>query len=153
MMTAQLTHALALVCAGLFAGGAMMQSIVDHPSRLAADSAVGIDQMQRSLRAADPYMPLLAVFGAGAAIWSFLAGGGAVDLAAAILLVVVVPLTWVFILPINGRIHAFKPGDSNAGEVSGHMLRWGRFHALRSLCGTLALLLLAGGGVLQPYSI
>lgn len=152
-MTPILPHALALVFAGLFAGGAMMQSIVDHPSRLAADSAVGIDQMQRSLRAADPYMPLLAVFGAAVGIWSFLVGGGLADLVAAILLLAVVPLTWMFILPINGRIHAYKPGDPNASEVSGHMRRWGHFHAVRSVCGTLALLLLAAGGVLQPYTV
>lgn len=152
-MTPPLPHALALVCAGLFAGGAMMQSIVDHPSRLAAESAVGIDQMQRSLRAADPYMPLLALSGAGAAVWSFLVGGGAVELAAAILLAAVVPLTWVLIMPINSRIHAYRPGHTNADEVTGHMRRWGRLHALRSVCGTLALAVLAGGSVLQPYIV
>lgn len=147
-MTPLIPHALALVCAGLFAGGAMMQTIVDHPSRLAAESAVGIDQMQRSLRAADPYMPLLALAGSGAAAWSFLVGGGPAGLLAAILLVSVVPLTWALILPVNKRIHAYRSGDANAAEVSGHMRRWGRLHAMRSVCGTLALAILAGGSLL-----
>lgn len=152
-MTPPLPHALALVCAGLFAGGAMMQSIVDHPARLGAERAAGIDQMQRSLRHADPYMPLLAVVGAGMAIWSFLLGAGPVDLLAALLLVAVVPFTWVMIIPVNKRIHAFKAGDCNVDEVSGHLRRWGRVHAFRSVCGTLALAVLAGGSVLEPYVV
>lgn len=152
-MTPPLPHILALVCAGLFAGGAMMQSLVDHPARLGAESVAGIEQMQRSLRHADPYMPLTAVVGAGMAFWSFLLGGGSIDLAAALLLVVVVPFTWVFIIPVNKRIHAFRPGHPNVDEVSGHLRRWGRFHAFRSVCGTLALALLAATSVLQPYIV
>ncbi|WP_374944156.1 DUF1772 domain-containing protein [Sphingomonas sp.] len=152
-MTPPLPHALALVCAGLFAGGAMMQSIVDHPARLGAESAAGIDQMQRSLRHADPYMPLLAVVGAGMAIWSYLVGAGLMDLLAALLLVAVVPFTWALILPVNRRIHAFKPGDANVTEVAGHLRRWGRFHAFRSVSGTLALMLLAGSSILESYVV
>lgn len=150
-MIPTLPHVIALVCAGLFAGGAMMQSVVDHPARLGAESAAGIDQMQRSLRHADPYMPLLAVLGAATAFWSFLLGAGPADLLAAILLVVVVPFTWVLIIPVNKRIHAFRHGDPNVDEVSGHLRRWGRFHAFRSACGTLALVVLAAGGLLELY--
>lgn len=152
-MTPPLPHVLALVCAGLFAGGAMMQSVVDHPARLGAGSIAGIDQMQRSLRHADPYMPLLAVIGAGMALWSFMLGAGPIDLLAAVLLASVVPFTWVLIIPVNKRIHAFRPGDTNVDEVSGHLRRWGRFHAYRSACGTLALAVLAASSVLEPYIV
>ena len=152
-MTPPLPQVLALVCAGLFAGGAMMQTIVDHPARLGAESAAGIEQMQRSLRHADPYMPLTAVVGAGLALWSYLLGAGPIDLVAALLLVAVVPFTWVLIIPVNNRIHAFKLGDPNLEEVAGHLHRWGRFHAFRSVSGTLALALLAGGSILEPYVV
>lgn len=150
-MTPLVPHTLALICAGLFAGGAMMQSIVDHPARCSADKAAGIDQMQRALRGADPYMPLLAVAGAGTAFWSFLVGGGLIELVAAVLLIAVVPFTFALIIPINTRIHRYRPGDANLEEIASHMQRWGQLHAMRSICGTLALVALAAGTLLQPY--
>jgi hypothetical protein len=147
-MTLGIAHAIALVSAGLFAGGAMMQSVVDHPSRLAAESAVGLDQMQRSLRAADPYMPLLASAGAMSSFWSFRIGAEPAELLAAILLLTVIPFTLIFIMPVNKSIHRLSP--SNAAEFSRLMHRWGRLHAIRSLCGLVALMALAMWNVLRP---
>ena len=150
-MTPVLPHTIALICAGLFAGGAMMQTIVDHPSRIAAENEAGIAQMQLSLRAADPYMPLLAVVGGLTALWSYYVGRGPADLLAGLLLLAVVPFTWLLIIPVNSRIHAHRPGNANVIEVKGHLHRWGRLHAMRSVLGTLALIILAAATAAMPY--
>ena len=140
---AAVMHILALIFAGLFAGGAMMQTVVDHPARLAVGGAGGIAQMQRSLGRADPYMPILASCGAITCFGSFYMGASNHDLWAAILFVLVGIFTFAFIIPINKKIQACRLTDGDFATTLSLMRRWGFLHAFRSLAGTLALVLLA----------
>ena len=139
----ELCHVIALVFAGLFAGGVLMEAIVEHPARLAAEAGGGIDVMQRVLERADPYMPGLALAGFAAGLASYLLGGPALDLAAALLLLAIVPFTILLLVPINKRILAYRPSAGGAIEIVALMKRWTPRHAIRSVAGVLAFLLLA----------
>ncbi len=140
---ALILHTVALVIAGLFAGGAMMQTVVDHPARRAAGGFCAIEQMQQSLGRADPYMPILATIGAVTGLGAYFMGARIVDLFAALLFVAIGIHTFTFIIPINKRIKAFRPSDPDVSPILALMRRWGFLHAARSVAGTLALVLLA----------
>lgn len=145
---ALILHTVALVIAGLFAGGAMMQTVVDHPARRAVSGFGGIEQMQRSLGRADPYMPILATSGALAGLGAYFSGRSIADLIAALLFVFIGIHTFSFIIPINKKIVAFRTSDANVSPILAMMRRWGFLHAVRSVAGTLAFVLLASATLL-----
>lgn len=144
-MSDTLFHGAALIAAGLFAGGTMMESVVGHPARLAAGDVAGIEVMQRVLERADPYMPVLALAGAGTAIASYVFNGSTADLAAGLLLAAMVPFTIFAIVATNKTILAHSTSAGATNEVLLLMHRWKRRHAVRSVAGLAALTLLALG--------
>ncbi len=140
---AMLLHTLALILSGLFAGGATMQTIVDHPARLSVKGACAVDQMQRSLERVDPYMPGLATGSALAGFAAYVFGAPLNDLLAALLFVAIGIETFSLIIPINKRILAVKLDSDDIPPTLVLMQRWGFLHAFRSAAGTAALVLLA----------
>ena len=136
-------HSTALVLSGLFAGGAMMQTIVDHPARVSADKPCAVSQMQRSLERVDPYMPALATLAAAAGIGSFFTGGTFGDLVAAGLFFAIGIHTFALIIPINKQIMSISPIHGDVAAAHRLMKRWGFLHAFRSMAGTSALILFA----------
>lgn len=139
-------HTFALIISGLFAGGAMMQTVVDHPARLSVNGACAVDQMQRSLNRADPYMPALATIGALTCFGAFLMGAPINNLFAALLFVGIGLHTFAFIIPINKQILGVEVSHHDIGPTLTLMQRWGFFHTFRSVAGLLALILLAAAG-------
>ena len=147
---ALIMHTAALILSGLFAGGAMMQTIVDHPARLRVGGGCAVNQMQKSLDRVDPYMPGLA---SGSAIMSFgayITGAPINDLFAAMFFIAIGVETFTFIIPINKRIMSFEPTGGDLASTLSLMRQWGTLHAFRSAAGTLALILLASDG---PFTL
>lgn len=135
---------LATVCAGLFAGAAIYISAVEHPARLACGTAVAIRQFAPSYRRATIMQASLAVVGFLAAVaawwrtdqWTFLVGG--------FLLGAIVPFTLVVIFPTNQQL--LSPDlDHESAEAGALLRRWGQLHAVRSLLGGLAFIVLLVG--------
>lgn len=135
---------LATLCAGSFAGAAIYVNAVEHPARLACGTAVAIRQFAPSYRRATILQASLAVVGFLAAVaawwrtdqWTLLVGG--------FLLGAVVPFTLVVIFPTNQRL--LSPDlDHESAEASALLRRWGQLHAVRSLLGGLAFILLLVG--------
>ena len=119
-------HSVGLVTAGLFAGSGVMEVIIQQPARVAASPRIGLDQMQRVLARADPYMPLLA---AG----SFLASAGYALRQPAPCCVLTVclfgsifPWSAIAIKPVNQSIKAYDLRDAASPTAVRLVRRWGR---------------------------
>ena len=120
-----------------------MESLVGPTPRVAANESAGIVVMPRVLERADPYMPILALLGAGSGIASYMLGEPIVNLVAGLLLLAMVPYTVMTIIAINRRILTHDPRAGVASEAMLLMHSWKRRHAVRSVGGLLALALLA----------
>ena len=132
---------LAALCAGIFAGAAIYITAVEHPARLACGPAIALKQFAPSYRRAAIMQASLAVAGCAAGVAAWLQRGNGWFLAGALLLGSVVPFTLLVILPTNRRLlSATLPAE--APEATRLLARWGRLHAVRSLVGAVAFLLL-----------
>lgn len=86
----------------------------------------------------------LAVVGLLASVGAWYGTGDGAFLAGGLLLGAVVPFTLVIILPTNRRLLA--PGlDADSPEAAALLRRWGRLHAVRSVLGAAAFVVLLAG--------
>jgi hypothetical protein len=130
----------AVLFAGLFAGAALYINLAEQPARLELDTRTGATQWAASYkRATWMQAPLaLASFACGVAVW--LAGGGAGWLMTATLIGLVVPFTFIGIMPTNQALLA--PGrDLASAETRSLLVRWGRLHAIRTVLSVAATVL------------
>lgn len=148
-MILDLANGLQLLFTGLFAGGAMMEMMVEHPARLAAGKDTARDQMQGVLKRADPLMPGLATLGLLSGVTAYWLGGGVLALAGAVLAGANILFTLVAILPINKTLMAFTAAASRA-ELEAPMRRWQALHRVRSLAALAAFFLVAAGRLFPP---
>jgi hypothetical protein len=123
--------------AGLFAGGALYVSLVEHPARLATGPPMAVAQFRTSYPRAAWLQGGLAVLGALAAAGAWLGGARLGWLGAGGLLGLVVPYTLVVILPTNKRLldRALSPDGPEARAL---LRRWTALHAVRSGLGLAA---------------
>jgi len=130
---------IAALCANLFAGAAIYVSLVEHPARMGCDTKTAATVWAPSYKRATAMQAPLAViaFIAGTAAW--LLGGGLAWLAGAVLIGLVVPFTFIVIMPTNHRL--LEPGrDQGSVQTRALLQRWGRLHAVRSVLGLMAAL-------------
>jgi uncharacterized membrane protein len=84
----------------------------------------------------------LAALGCLAAVVAWLQRGHASLLIAGLLLGAMIPFTLIVILPTNKRLLA--PGlDPERAEAMVLLARWGRLHAVRTVAGAVAFLILS----------
>ena len=130
-----------LLSLGLFAGAALYVTLVEHPARLRCGTALAIAEFGPSYRRGAVMQASLAAVGClvGVADWAY--GHGVLPLAAGLLMAAVIAFTLVVILPTNKRL--LDPTlDSGSTEAATLLARWGHLHAVRTLLGAAALLLL-----------
>jgi anthrone oxygenase-like protein len=132
---------LATLSAALFAGAAIYINVAEHPARLHLDPPGAISQWVPSYRRATWMQAPLAVISFLTAVGAWLLAGAIVWLIAALFIGAVVPITFIVIMPTNRRLLAVQ-GERGATETRRLLERWGRLHALRSLAGTIAALLM-----------
>jgi Domain of unknown function (DUF1772) len=143
-MASNVASALEIICIGLFAGGAMMELLVEHPARVSADSATAIDQMQSVLKRADPFMPALAIGGLIAGVAAWYLDGNLFEMIGGILMGLNIVLTLIAILPVNKKLLAYDSRVSPS-DLKLEMRRWGYLHAVRTFAALTAFLLIAFG--------
>lgn len=123
----------------LFAGGALYVSLVEHPARMACGPPMAVAQFRTSYPRAAWLQGGLAVVGCLAAIAAWLGGARGGWLAAGLLLGLVVPYTFVVVMPTNRRLlDTALPPD--VPETRRLLRRWGALHAVRTLVGLGAAL-------------
>jgi hypothetical protein len=132
---------IATLCAGLFAGAAIYINLVEHPARLECGTLMAATVFGPSYRRAAIMQASLAAFGLISSIVAYVQERGSVVLIAGLLLGAVIPFTLLVIMPTNKRLldSALERGSSEAAEL---LHRWGQLHAVRSLAGTVAFVLL-----------
>lgn len=129
----------AVLCCMLFAGAAIYINLVEHPARMSCDTKTAVTVWAPSYkRATLMQAPLASIsFLAGVGAWLF--GGGLLWLIGAVLIGLVVPFTFMAVMPTNNKLLA--PGrDLSAAETRSLLEKWGRLHAVRSLLSFLASL-------------
>ena len=128
---------LAVLCCTLFAGAAIYINLVEHPARMGCDTKTAATVWAPSYeRATVMQAPLAALsFLAGVGAWLF--GGGMLWLIGAVLIGLVIPFTFIGVMPTNHELLA--PGrDLSAIETRSLLGKWGRLHAVRSVLSFLA---------------
>lgn len=139
---------LATLATGLFAGGALYITMVEHPARLESETATAVAQWRPSYRRATVLQASLAVFGAAAAIFCWQGGGGSGWLLAGVTLAAIVAFTLLVVFPTNRRLQD-ESLDEDSIEALALLEQWGRLHAVRTIASLVAfaieLVSLAGG--------
>jgi uncharacterized membrane protein len=126
----------ALSCT-IFAGAAIYINIVEHPARMSCDLKIAATVWAPSYkRAALMQAPLaILIFLSGLSVW--LLGGIVFWLIGAVFIGLVVPFTFIAIMPTNHQL--LEPGRDLASEETKKLLeKWGKLHAVRSVLSLVA---------------
>ena len=137
---------IATLCAALFTGGALYVSLVEHPVRM-ADMAIALREFRHSYRRAAPWQASTAVICFMTAVllsaltteWWWAIGG--------LMVGAVVPFTLLVMLPTNKHLLDEK-AQLNPDEATSLLEHWGQLHWVRSILGTLGLMVLLAKDVL-----
>jgi uncharacterized membrane protein len=125
---------LALVAASLFTGAAVYISVAEHPARLGLADSPALAQWQPSYRRAVPMQAGLALLSALLGLWAWLDLGDPLLLAGALLILAVVPFTFLVIMPTNKPMLEASP-ERAGPETRAMLVKWGRLHRVRNLFG------------------
>jgi hypothetical protein len=138
---------MAVLAAALFAGAALYINVAEQPARLTLDTRSAAAQWAPSYTRATWMQAPLALMSlvCGVAVW--LMGGGAGWLIAAVLIGLVVPFTFVGIMPTNKSL-LLRGRDLDSPDTRALLELWGRLHMVRtalSLAATVLYLWLLSG--------
>jgi hypothetical protein len=133
--------AVATACAGIFFGAAIYINFVEHPARISCGVELAVREFGPSYQRAAVMQGSLAVAGCVTGLLRAWSGGDLTVAVGAVLLGLVVPVTFAVILPINKQLldPDLEPASARAGHLLAH---WNRLHAIRSLLSGLAFGLL-----------
>ena len=128
---------LAVLCCVLFAGAAIYINLVEHPARMGCDTKTAATVWAPSYKKATVMQAPLAVisFLAGVTVW--LLGGGLLWLIGALPIGLVVPFTFIAVMPTNNQL-LVAGRDLSSAETRSLLEKWGRLHAVRSGLSFLA---------------
>ncbi|MBA3507803.1 MAG: DUF1772 domain-containing protein [Betaproteobacteria bacterium] len=135
---------LATFCAAIFAGAALYITLVEHPVRLGLDTAAAMAQWAPSYQRATLMQAPLAIASSLAGFGAWLLDGGIVWLAAAVFIGVVVPFTFLGVMPTNKKLLALA-SDRASPEARTLLERWGLLHAVRTASSIVATVLMLWG--------
>ncbi len=131
------TEFLAVLSCTLFTGAAIYINFVEHPARMGCDTVIAATVWAPSYKRATIMQASLAIlsFFAGVSVW--LLGGGILWLTGAMIIGLVVPFTFIAIMPTNHQL--LEPGRDLASDETRKLLeKWGRLHAVRSMLSLVA---------------
>lgn len=132
---------LAFLAAALFAGAALYVSVAEHPARMRIGDEAALAQWKPSYARGKAMQGALALIGSLLAFWAWWESRDWLWLAGGIVLLANWPYTLFVIMKVNRQLEAVPPGEAGP-ETRALLARWGRLHAMRSLLGGAAALLL-----------
>ena len=134
---------LAVLCCILFTGAAIYINLVEHPARMACDTKTAATVWAPSYKKATVIQAPLAVLSFFAGVGAWLLGGGLLWLIGALLIGLVVPFTFIVVMPTNNQLLA-QGRDLSSAETRSLLEKWGRLHAVRSVLSLLASIVYLG---------
>jgi hypothetical protein len=132
---------MALAIAAVFAGAAIYINVAEHPARLGLPVGAVLTQWKPSYARGFAMQASLAVLGGALGALAWWETGDVLWLAGAVVLVSNWPFTLLVIMPTNLRLIATAPESADAGTRA-LLERWGHLHAVRSVLGSIATMLL-----------
>ena len=133
---------ISFIFTGLFAGAALYVSLVEHPARMSNTLDVALAEFRPSYKRAAVMQVILAVVGAAGAIGAYFLGRGVSTLVAGIVLAIVIPFTFIVIMPINRQL-LDETRRAQTPDTQELLEKWGRLHNVRTIASLLALVILA----------
>ena len=129
---------IAIAATTVFAGAAIYINAVEHPARMGCSTELAATEWAPSYRRATLMQAPLAIIGFLAALMAWWLGAGPLWLVGGLVIISGVPFTLLIIEPgINKRL--LEPGrDLSSAETHGLLVRWGHFHAVRSILASVA---------------
>lgn len=128
---------IATFCCTIFAGAAVYINLVEHPARMGCDTKTAATVWDPSYKRATVMQAPLAILSFFAGVSAWLLGGGTLWLVGAVLIGLVVPFTFIVIMPTNHQLLA--PGrDLASDETRALLQKWGRLHGVRSALSLVA---------------
>ncbi|MDN5941680.1 MAG: DUF1772 domain-containing protein [Nitrospira sp.] len=140
-----LAQFVAILTTTIFAGAAIYINLVEHPARMGCSTELAATQWAPSYRRATFMQAPLALIGflSGITAWWF--GAGSLWLIGALLILAVVPFTLIMIEPTINKQLLLLPGrDLRSAETRDLLVKWGRYHAVRSVLGLIASAIFIG---------
>ena len=131
---------IASLCSFIFAGAAIYINLVEHPARMMCGTQLAATVWAPSYKRATLMQAPLALlsFLAGVSAWLLGAGGG--WLVGALLIGLVIPFTFMVIMPTNQQL--LTPGrDLGSAQTRALLVKWAQLHAVRSVLSTAAALI------------
>ena len=141
MMTA--FQLIATLSTTLFTGASIYINLVEHPARMACDTKTAATVWAPSYKRATVMQASLALLGflSGLAVW--LMGGGIMWLVGAAFIGLVIPFTFLVIMPTNKKLLT-SGRDLASSETHALLVKWGKLHAVRSVLSFIASLVYVG---------
>jgi Anthrone oxygenase len=139
-MTLRLLEFIATLCAGIFAGAALYVTLAEHPARLSCDTRSAVSQWAPSYKRATMMQAPLAVLSLLSGILAWFLGAGTLWLCAAVLIGLVVPFTFIVIMPTNQRLLE-NDRDVTSEQTRRLLVHWGTLHAVRTWLSLAAFVL------------
>jgi hypothetical protein len=133
----QLLQFIATFAATLFAGAALYINVAEHPARMGLETTTAALHWAPSYKRATLLQAPLALvsFFSGLGVW--LMGANRWWLVAGLLIVAVVPFTFVAIMPTNHKL--LEPSRDLGSADTRHLLeKWGKLHAVRTVLSLMA---------------
>ncbi len=134
---------IATLSATLFAGAAIYINVVEHPARMSCNTKTAATVWAPSYKRATIMQASLAILGFSAGIAVWLISGGIMWCVGAVFIGLVVPFTFIAIMPTNHRLQA-PDRDLDSSETRALLEKWGTLHAVRSVLSFIASVVYVG---------
>ena len=131
---------IATLSAGLFCGAAIYINLVEHPARMSCGTVLAVTEFAPSYKRATVMQVLLAVISFLSSLIAWFIHSNIYWLIGSILIIIVIPFTLIFILPVNKKL-LDSSLDKNSEYAKQLLNRWGRLHAARSILSLISFIL------------
>jgi hypothetical protein len=131
---------IATLSASLFCGASIYINLVEHPARVSCGTALAVTEFAPSYKRAAVLQVSLAAISFLTSLIAWLMNSGTNWLIGSILIIMVIPFTAFFMLPINKML--LDNSLNKESELARNLLaRWGRLHTVRSFLSLIAVLI------------
>ena len=127
----------------LFAGASIYINFVEHPARMGCDTKTAATVWAPSYKRATVMQASLAIIGCLSGLAVGLLGGGIMWLVGALFIGLVVPFTFIAIMPTNKQL-LISGRDLASNETRALLEKWNKLHAVRSVLSFIAAIVYIG---------